>query len=289
MLTFVRKAAALGVLPVLALGALFAHAEPLEGQTAEQILAQAMALHEQRLAGVQNVTIRQDVMGFSTTTYMVKEMVDGRPVLRPQVVDAAGAAMDPTEDLAEFWSDLGMLYDEMAHRWTLEGESSVGDRATWRLTLTDFEGLDWVDTPPGQDDPFEPRRMVIELDVNELVPLAMVMEGAVVDAGEARPVTMSMRFEDYRTVDGFVHPFRVVTEMDLAQAGLSPEEVAEAREGMEELRRQLEQVPEAQRAMMEQMMGEQLERLEQMVAGEAIEVELVVTDLQVNAGPPDGR
>lgn len=283
------RAAAGGALSLFVLAAAFTLPGPLVAQTAEQVLSQALDRYEQRMAGVQDVTIQQEVMGFSSTVYLVRETVDGRAVLRPRTVQAAaGVEMDPTEDLSEVWADPGALFDEHAHRWTLEGESTVGDRPAWRLELTDFTGIDWAETAPGQDEPFEPTRMVIELDRERFVPLTMLMEGEVLDAGEAHPVRVNVRFEDYREVDGYLHPFRTVTETDLAETGLSPEEVAEAQQALEELREHLRGMPEEQRRMMESAMGDQLQQLERMAAGDGFEVEVVVTDLRVNAGPPGG-
>jgi hypothetical protein len=267
---------------------ILASAAPASAQTAQEILARAMAQHEHRLEGVENLTLRQEVMGIPTTTYLVKETVDGHAILRPEAVDAIGVDMDLGEEPWDLWADPRAMYGEWADRWDLEGEGSVDGSATWRMVLTDFEGIDLDDDPvPGGEGTFEARRMVLEMETDRLVPLRMVMEGEVVEGGEGRPVAVAMRFSDYRTVDGYLHPFRIVMEMDVASADISPEEIQEAREALEEFRRELDEVPEAQRDMLEQMMGEQLQMLERMVAGEGLEVEIRVTDLRVNEGPPD--
>ena len=283
-----RKQSAFG--PALALAALGAIALPtlLSAQSPEQILQQALDAHEARLAGITDLTIRQEVLGFPSVVFMEKEMVDGRPVLRSRSVDAPGipGGVDPGDVTGELWSDPVGMFGAALDRWSLEGAGSVEGRATWNLVLTDFEGLEWDATIPGEDAPFAPRSIRLELEQDRHIPLRMSLEGAVVDGGESRPVSVDVRLSDYRTVNGYLHPFLSVLEVDLAQAGLSEQEVAQARAGLEELRRQLETMPEAQRAMMEQMMGDQIRMLENALSGERIQIELRVLDLQVNAGPP---
>lgn len=277
------------LIPLLGVILLFAAATPASGQSAQEILERAMELHEERLAGTEDVTIHQTVMGISTTAYLVREMVDGVPVLQPRSVDAAGIDVDVAEEAWDVWADPRDMYGEWADRWTVEGEGMVEGHGTWRLSLSDFEGIDFREgLVPGQDGAFEPTRIALEMDRELLVPRLMIIEGEVEEGGTTSPVTAQMRFSDYRTVSGYMHPFLTVIEMDLAAAGVSPEELAQARAALDELQRQLESMPEAQREMMQQMMGEQMQMMEQVVAGGAMEIEMRVTDLKVNAGPPVG-
>jgi hypothetical protein len=274
------------LVPILAPG-------PVTAQSAEEILTRAMEAHQDRLAGVDDLVIEQEVMGFSATTYMVKEEVDGRPVLRTRSTGAGGiqtgaGEVDPGDIAGEIWADPWGVYQDGIERWTLEGESSVDGSPTWRLGLTDFEGLDWDATVPGQDAPFEPRRLMVELEKERLIPLELQVEGEVMDGGELRPLALQMNFTDYREVEGYLHPFLMTMELDLAAAGVSADDAARARSGLEELQRQLEDMPESQRQMVEQMMGEQLRAFEGMLSGEGLQVDLRVTDLRVNGGTPGG-
>jgi roadblock/LC7 domain-containing protein len=95
---------------------------------------------------------------------------------------------------------------------------------------------------------------------------------------------------DYRTVEGMPHPFRTAIEVKgaMAAGGASDEQAAEAREQLAELDRQMAEMPASQREMMEKMMGTRLEQLRNMVQSGNFEIELVVTDLKVNTGPPPG-
>jgi hypothetical protein len=262
-------------------------AQQVTAQSATQVLSEALDQNIQRLALVDNLRIQQQIMGFETTTYLVKELVDGVPALRVHSVELGGlTGLDPLEAGGDFLMDPGQLFDEWGPHWMLEGQGSVDGQATWILALDNFVGIDWESTVPGEEMAMTPERLVMELDGGRFVPLRINMEGSVEADGEVRPVEMSVRFSDYREVDGYLHPFLTTVETDLAAAGVTPEQREEARQGLEEMRRQLEQAPEAQRAMIERMLGGQLETLERMLEGEAFELEIRVTDLQVNPGLP---
>lgn len=281
---FLLPAVLVALIPLLA-------PSPVTAQSAGEILTRAMEAHEVRLAGIDDLVIEQEIMGFSATTYMVKEDVDGRPVLRTRSttgIPTGAGEMDPGDVAGEIWADPWGVYKDGIERWTMEGEGSVDGSPTWRLGLTDFEGLDWNATVPGQDAPFEPRRLLVEVEKERLIPLELEVEGEVMDGGELRPLALQMRFTDYREVEGYLHPFLMTMELDMAAAGVSADDAARARNGLEELQRQLEEMPDSQRQMVEQMMGEQLRAFEGMLAGEGLQVELRVTDLRVNGGPPGG-
>jgi hypothetical protein len=259
--------------------------QPTQAQSAPEIFTRMMEAYESRLQGVEDLTIRQEVMGFSSTTYLVKETVDGRPTLQVRSSGLDGVeGMDL--DTEAIWAHPWTTWEEGVDRWALEGTGTVDGRPTWQLSLTDFEGLDLDALVPDDEAAFDPHQLLIDVDQELLAPLRVQMSGQVTHEGRDHPVSMDMLFSDYREVDGYLHPFLVSMETDLAGAGISDAEMAEARRGLEELRAQLESMPEAQREMMERMMGEQIRALEEMVESGGIRVEIRALDLQVNSGPP---
>ncbi len=54
------------------------------------------------------------------------------------------------------------------------------------------------------------------------------------------------------------------------------------------MKKQMEEMPESQRKMMESMMEGKLEQLEQIVNSGSMKIETEVKELRVNAGPPEG-
>lgn len=85
---------------------------------------------------------------------------------------------------------------------------------------------------------------------------------------------MTMNMKDYRTVDGVALPFQMemITEIS-----------AEQRQQMEQMKQQMESMPKAQRERMQQMMGDQMEKL---MNNEPIVI--TVTEIVVNGDIPEG-
>lgn len=57
--------------------------DPAAAQSADEILEEALRLHEARLADVEDLTVVQEVMGSRTTVYFEKKTRDGHPMLVP--------------------------------------------------------------------------------------------------------------------------------------------------------------------------------------------------------------
>jgi len=99
---------------------------------------------------------------------------------------------------------------------------------------------------------------------------------------------MEMSLEDYREAEGYLHPFVTRTVMEGMMEAADLDE-AEIRAQLDQMRAQLENIPQAQRAMVEGMLGAQIERLEKMLEGDgAMEMTITVKDIKVNQGPPGG-
>ena len=259
----------------LALGA----APPALPQSAEEVIETAVKRYEQRMSGVENYTLVHDIMGMEVSNYFVKRMIDGRSVF--QISDAYGS--DDDDALGQMYNQFMMVADRAA----LHGTESLDGKKTYVLSVEDFSGLDWG-SEMGDEQMFTPKKGLFYLDSDEYILRKMVMEGEMETEGGTSPVTMEALFQDYREVKGMLHPFRTTMTMTGVTAGMSEEEVEEARQSLEELKQQMESMPEAQREMMESMMKDQLERLEEMVNSGNMEFTLEVKELRVNEGPPKG-
>lgn len=260
---------------------------PASAQSAKQVLESAAQRYEQRMQGIENYTLVQDVMGMETTLYFEKVMVDGRPVFQIRSGRVAGHAI-PVDDDAGM-NDPYRHFPEFTERAKYGGAQVVGGKRTHSIIVDDFTGLDFNPSPVGdQQHGFAPRRMTMYLDVEDELLRRMEIEGDVTVGGNTAPVTTSIDFEDYRTTDGLLHYWKsTMLSEGLAEAsGMSPEERANARKQLAEMEKQMESMPAAQRQMMERMMGGQLERLREMVETGNLEVVTQVTGIRVNQGAP---
>jgi len=276
---------------VLAVAVLAALPALVYAQNAADLMRRAVAAQSERLAGVNNLTIVQDMMGMEMTMYMEKRDAGGTPVLIPVSVSVGGMTNPIPQDLAQAdWSN--PFQEEWVERTRLVGTEQVDGRTLRVFLIDDFSGLELPELPGGAEGTaeFRPRSFQYSLDEEDLVMRKLEMEGdALQEDGSLSPVHMTMFMEDYREVDGYLHPFvtRVITEGVLEAANVDQEELGAQ---LEQMREQLANMPEAQRAMMEGMMGAQIEQMEAALGGEGgVEMTMTVKEIKLNAGPPGGR
>ena len=258
---------------------------PAPAQTVQQILQEAEAAHSERLRGVQNVTLVEDVMGIAQTTYLETEVVDGHTQLRPRFTIVSGARVD--EAPGEFFPQTALFHPELADRIRLEGAGEVDGNATHVLVVEDFEGVPGWEELSAPEGEFIPQRGELHLDSSLLVLRKLTLEGDMVYDGERAATTTVVHFEDYREADGLLMPFRTRVELQLPTSLVSAEEREQMRQAFQELQRELEAAPPEQREMMERIMGPRMEEMAEMLEGETIEVAQEVREVRVNAGPPE--
>jgi hypothetical protein len=234
-------------------------------QDASQIIEQALQVYED---------VTAETMGFQSETMMKKEIIDGHPVFVP-------AQFSGSEDSQ--WESPQNWFRQIADRAKYDGAEEVDGRRCHVVSIDNFEG---IDVSPGiqSDGQFEPTWMSIALDTESSLPRRMRMKGNVVVEGSARPVSMEVLMTDYRQVNGMYHPFRMLIEADgfMGPGGASEADMAEAQESLEELERNLEDMSDQERAMVERMMGPQLERLREMIDSGKLKVEMAVKSIEPN-------
>jgi len=270
------------ILAALVLPGLLLAAPPASAQSASDIVDRMLAEYARRAEGVDDYTLVQEVMGFETVAYFVKEMVDGRPVFRMRLGNTAGAeARESGGDVDEIY----VMGDELARRARYVGTERVDDYELHVLEVEDFEGmgLEQTVTP---DSEFRPTSGRIFIDVDSYAPRRFEFAGEMTNADGVHTVTTNVSMGDYREVDGLLLPFRTVIEVMGLGAAIDPEMRAQ----FEEMQRELESLPESQRAMVEQMMAGQLEQFRAMMEddGAPMTVQVLVREVRVNAGPPSG-
>lgn len=256
----------------------------LHAQSGEEILRTALDRYQERMEGVDNYTVVQEVMGFESVTYFERTEVDGRPVFVPRSESGDEAAQStPQNPYSEFYA--------LAERAEREGTEVVNGEEAHVLTVTNFEGVElWSPGGGGQVGEFTPERATFYIDAEDYLIRRMRMVGTTSMQGQEREVSFTADFQDYREVDGFVHPFVLDVTVEGLGGEMSPEEREELERSLEEMRAQLEEMPAQQREMVERMMSGQLEQMESMLAQGNMELSVQVTEVRVNEGPPqDGR
>lgn len=265
----------MGALVLLAFGG------PLRAQSGGEVLETALERYQERMEGIEDYTVVQEVMGLESATYFERTEVDGQSIFVPRSENGDPAGQSTSQNP---YTEFRVLAD----RAQREGSQAVNGQETHVVTVTDFEGVDfWNPAEGGQMGSFTPERASFYIDTDEFLIRRVEIGGTTAMQGEEREITVIADFEDYRTVDGLLHPFVLDVSVEGLAGEMSSEEREELEGSLEEMRTQLEEMPAQQREMAERMMSDQLERMETLLAQGTLDMTLQVTELRVNEGPPD--
>jgi hypothetical protein len=266
---------------LLAAALVVAAAPHVHAQSAGEIFDRMLAEHERRTEGIENYTLVQETMGFETVMYFERETMNGRSLLRLKRTTTMGVTVDAEEDDAGF-NEIYEVAHELAAHAAYVGRNEVDGRSVHVLRIDDLAEIDFGHGAVDEDSDFVPERGTIYVDTDLFVPRRMEFEGSMTTEQGTTDVTSVVDLQDYREIEGMLVPYRTVVEMQGLSEAIDPE----MRQQYEEMKRQLAEMPESQRAMAERMMKGQLEQIEKMMQGDAMVIEMTVTDVRVNAGPP---
>jgi hypothetical protein len=265
----------------LVLGVLVATS--VAGQSVSDVVDGMYEAYERQAAGVDNYTIVQTMMGFESVNYFEKEMVDGRPVFRRRNAGAGGLSFGlGDQDAGQ--GDIFLIGPDLVEHAKYAGREQIDGSSVHVLAVDDVSALD-IAPPTGSDDmEFAPRRARIFIDDEIMAPRRMEFVGDATTDDGVEEVTVRMDLLDYRDVSGLLIAHHVVMEIEGLGAMIDPKMQAQ----FENMEKQLADLPPEQRQMMEGMMGPQIEQMRQMVSGsgERMTIEVTVTDVRVNSGPP---
>jgi len=195
---------------------------------------------------------------------------------------AAEMAADTSDGTAEAVTEAQHMA-AFADTARLVGTESINGHKAFLLRADDLKIMQQAD---GEE--FTLNTISMWVDTSEFVPLRLKMEGVARSGKEKTKMIIEKLDADYRTVPGsnMYEPYRQVMRI----AGvLSPQQEKEMRGAMEqmaELEQQLESMPASQRAMMERMIGPQLEMARNMASGGGFEVITEVHGIRVNTPEP---
>ena len=256
-----------------------ASASGIAAQQAKDILDTAMEKYEARMKSIENYTVVQGMMGMSVSTYFERREIDGHSVFVP-----SGSGMGDKQSAAD--ADAYRNMSRMAEKATYEGKRKVGDRNAHVIRVTDPQSMGWDGRMAAGDDVnFQPKDLTLFISDDDYVMLRFEFSGNATVKGQVKPVTSAINFEDYRNVEGLLHPFRTTLEMEgMMDASMSPEDKANAEQSLAEMEKQLAAMPESQRKMMEDMLGDQLKQLRGMLEPGGGKMTIEVTEVRVNTG-----
>jgi len=196
----------------------------------------------------------------------------------------AQAAEDPSADGRERADQIAQFVDKAK----LVGTESVDGRSAFHLQASDLDNLQESD---GNE--FHTQTMSMWIDSEEYVPLRIKMDGTMTSGRETKPMSMELIHADYRRVSdsSMYESHKQITRISGMLDEKQMEQMREAQEKMAEFEQQMASMPADQRAMMERMVGPQLEQFKKMAASGGFESEIITHSITVNPPKtgPDGQ
>ena len=218
-------------------------------------------------------------MGHTVKTVFERTTVtgpDGKPVETFQVqmpegfTDVQGDCAVTREEFDDMAENAVHAIDELAAAAKLVGTESVDGKKAYHIAAEDVDRVEEFEAGTS----FTMNTVHVWVDTDMYVPLRMTMDGHINTDGTDRPVTMEMLHQDYRDVPGsdMYESYRQVMRMNGVMTDETREQVEQARAGLEEFEKQMASMPESQRQMMMNMMGDQIEMMRKLAAGEGLEI-----------------
>lgn len=260
----------------------------LVAQSGQELMRRALDAQADRLAGIENLTIVQEVMGMETSVRMEKSDMNGTPVLVPTSVSVMGMTQPIPADQAQAdWTN--PFQESWVEKANVVGEETMDGHRVFHLSIDDFSDLDIPSMPGGDQGQGEmtPTSVQFWLDAENYVTRKVVMDMTITQGdGTSNDVHMEMFMEDYRDTGGYLHPFVTRAKTQGLMEGMDMDQ-EELRAQLDELKAQMENMPEAQRNMLGSMLEGQIKQLESMLGGDGgMEFTITVKEIRVNEGDP---
>jgi hypothetical protein len=269
----------------LFLAATAAPAAPAAAQSAQDVLNTAMERFEQRVSNIDDYTVVQNAMGSEVVLYYEKQIVEGKPVFTARTISAGDMSMGDMGNTADMFSEMSTV----AEHATYLGREDVDGHSTHAIRIEEAGMSSWTASmAQGAGDDFSPKTMTMFIDAGEYVPRRMVLVGESTQDGQTQTMTATVDFTDYREVEGFLHPFSTTFSIEGMPPGMSEEDIEEARQQLAEFEKQMADMPESQRAMVERMMGDRMKSIREMLESGGTSFSVETKEVRVNTGPPGG-
>jgi len=266
------------IFAILMNAGLILQAQPSPGQLADQIIDR----NNERLSQIHTIEIEVTmgeggIIPASATRY-IKRTEQGRSWLEPE-------GDDPDMDSGL----LSGVFDDQVPI-LISGASSISNESmngyrVYKVVVDDVDLLnrlieDDFEFEDDMDMEMEVKRATMWIDRDELIARKMFFEQT---DEYGNDLNVEITLSDYREHQGLPIAHSVSVKMSGIDTQFTEEDIAEARQALRELEQQLQQMPEAQREMIERQLRPQIERFEQMIeSGEIGEIIFRVTDVRVN-------
>ena len=161
-----------------------------------------------------------------------------------------------------------------------EGTETVGQYPARRISMDNLSLKQMGDN--GEEIMID--TMTVWIDTDYYKRRKIRLDGILTENGKSRDFFMERENSDYRRV-GNTHmyePYKEVMTFGGAMDAAQMRQLAEANKELAKLEKELAALPASQRAMMEGMLGGQIQQLRDLASGGAVSVEVITTDITLN-------
>ncbi len=260
----------------------------LRAQSAEELISSYRGENERRLEGVDNVLVVQSVLGMSSELYMEKAEANGTAVLEARLMRMAGGTVPLQSGASDgaFFGDPSAYLFQHSEEAELRGTEAIDGAETSVIAMENLTGIEFsLPGLPGGEG-MQVRSLRFFVDTEAWLIRRMEAYEEAVAPGEPSGAALSVDFGDFRSTDGFVHPFRIVVSISGVGSGISAAELEQARRTLAEMQARLETMPPGQREVVEAIVAEQLQNLLGMTGPASMTAEILVDEVRLNAGAP---
>lgn len=206
---------------------------------------------------------------------------NGRPYFKTRVESEGKGGLNSTSTVSE--SDIlsEEVYASAKEKAIYEGSEQINGQKVHVLYIDKLESV--IDGSQIEG-PIEDIRLYV--DPEDWVVRQMHYTVEFTDEeGKVREVDPLIRNRDFRNKKGMMIPYETKTTVTGLQ--MTEEERQEAEKSLKEVEAKLEDMPEQQRKMVEQMMSDKLEQAKQALEDDQVEMVKRVKEVKVNTGMED--
>lgn len=252
-------------------------------QSPEEIMNRMISQYSNSLDGIETMMTVSTMDGFmqtdepDTTYYRKVTLEDGTNVLE----DVSSGGDTPGADYWNFKKN----FDAIAENSSYEGTEVVDGREAHVIFIEDVSALYGQTMGEMEDgEQGEPQSGRFYIDAEDYIPIRMSFD-VQFDGEYSGAVDVNMK--DYQSVDGVQMAFLTEIAMEGISDQFSAEELAEAQQGMRELREQLENASGMQKRIMERAIKPQLERMEKILEDGNMTMSVKILEARTNVTIPD--
>lgn len=259
--------------------------QSVKAQSVADIMDQMFVKHSNALDGIETMMTISKSDGFlqsdvpDTIYYQKITLADGTNILEPISTD--------TQSGTAYFGNFTRGYDALVENSRYEGIETIDGKRAHAIFIEDLSALQGsMGTPTGMPEGQggEVQSGWFYVDANDLVPIKMTFD-LMFDADYEG--SMDMSFRDYRSVNGVPMAYEVEMIIDGISESVSAEDMAEARNNIQQLREQLDGASGLQKRIMERVVTPQLERLEKILEDGNMNMKITIIEAEANGAIPE--